>query len=241
MNRRFNTAGPNDPGDHYTLPLLARLPDLRRLIDDKLYFALHAPRQAGKTTALLALARGLTDEGRYAGVVLSLASGAPFREDPGMAEDAILDAWRGAASRRLAPALQPPAWPSAPPGHRLARALQAWAEAAPRPLVVFLERRRRPRARGARLHPAPALGRLLRSAAPFPLVLDPRRDAGRARLRDRVGAGRARRRRRPVRHPQRLGHAARLLAQRGRGALPPAHRVHRPGLSPLGDRTASTA
>jgi hypothetical protein len=138
MPRRFNTAGPNDPEDHYTLPVLARLPDVRRLIDDKLYFVLHAPRQAGKTTALLALARELTREGRYEAVLVSMESGAPFREDIGMAEDAILDTWQGVASRRLPPELQPPPWPSAPPGRRISRALQAWAEGAPRPLVVFL-------------------------------------------------------------------------------------------------------
>lgn len=139
MPRRFNTAGPNDPDHHHTLPLLARLPEVRGLIDEKRYFVLHAPRHAGKTTALLSLARELTREGRYAAVVLSVESGAPFREQFGMAEDAILEAWRGAASRGLPPELQPPAWPDAPPGHRLSRALQAWVEEAPRPLVVLLD------------------------------------------------------------------------------------------------------
>src|SRR5580700_10914336 len=101
MSRRFNTAGPNDPEEHHTLPLHARLPDVRRLVDEKLYFAVHAPRQAGKTTALLMLARELTREGLYASVLVSMDGGAPFHQELGMAEDAILDAWRGAASRRL--------------------------------------------------------------------------------------------------------------------------------------------
>ena len=139
MPRRFNTAGPNDPEDHHTLPVLARLPDIRHLIDEKRYFVLHSPRQSGKTTALLTLARELTSEGRYAAVVLSVGSGAPFRGQLGRAEDAILDAWQDAASRRLPPELRPPAWPSAPPGRRVARALQAWVEEAPRPLVVLLD------------------------------------------------------------------------------------------------------
>ncbi len=139
MSRRFNTAGPNNTEDHYTLPVLARLPDIRRLIDDKLYFVLHAPRQAGKTTALLALAHELTHEGRYGAVLMSMESGVPFRDDIGTAEDAILDAWRSTASRRLPPELQPPPFPPAPPGRRVADALQAWAESAPRPLVVFLD------------------------------------------------------------------------------------------------------
>jgi hypothetical protein len=120
MSRRFNTAGPNNPEDHYTLPVLARLPDVRRLIDDKLYFVLHAPRQAGKTTALLALAGELTREGRYEAVLVSMESGVPFRDDIGMAEDAILDAWRSTAERRLPPELQPAPFPPVPsrPGPR---------------------------------------------------------------------------------------------------------------------------
>ena len=139
MSRRFNTAGPNNPEDHYTLPVLARLPDIRRLIDDKLYFVLHAPRQAGKTTALMTLARELTHEGGYVAVLVSMESGVPFRDNVGMAEDAVLSAWRSAASRRLPPELRPPPFPTAPPGRRVADALQTWAEAAPRPLVVFLD------------------------------------------------------------------------------------------------------
>jgi hypothetical protein len=53
--RRFNTAGPDKPERPYTLPVLARLPEVQRLIDEGLYFVVHAPRQVGKTTALLRL------------------------------------------------------------------------------------------------------------------------------------------------------------------------------------------
>src|SRR3954469_3977788 len=88
MPRRFNTAGPNNPEDHYTLPTLARLPELRRLVDEKLYFVLHAPRQVGKTTALLALGHELTRGGVYTAVLVSMESGVPFHDDIGKAEDA---------------------------------------------------------------------------------------------------------------------------------------------------------
>ena len=60
MARWFNIAGPCDPRDHYMLPATARLPEAMRLIAQKNYFVLHAPRQTGKTTAMLALARELT-------------------------------------------------------------------------------------------------------------------------------------------------------------------------------------
>ena len=55
--RFFNTAGPVNPTDHYCLPPLQRfnLDEIRSLIQQKKYFILHAPRQTGKTSALLAL------------------------------------------------------------------------------------------------------------------------------------------------------------------------------------------
>ena len=65
--RFFNTVGPVDCQDHYCLPPLERLDlDLvTRLVAQKKYFVLHAPRQTGKTSALLALREILNQEGRY--------------------------------------------------------------------------------------------------------------------------------------------------------------------------------
>ena len=139
MPRFFNTAGPNEPARHYTLPVLARLPQVRGLIDEGLYFVLHAPRQVGKTTGLLHLGRELTAEGAYVALLVSMEVGAAFPHDLGAAELAILDSWRADARARLPEDLQPPLWPEAPPGRRLAAALEAWASAAPRPLVIFLD------------------------------------------------------------------------------------------------------
>ncbi|MCX4241211.1 ATP-binding protein [Paraliomyxa miuraensis] len=139
MPRWFNIAGPCNAERHYMLPVMRRLPKVRRLIDQESYFVLHAPRQVGKTTALLTLAHELTSEGRYVAVLLSMEVGAGFLDDTGAAELAILDAWRGRAQSRLPGDLQPPPWPDTSPGRRIASALQAWARAAPRPLVVFLD------------------------------------------------------------------------------------------------------
>jgi hypothetical protein len=137
--RFFNTSGPNNPADSYTLPVSTRLPEVRRLVDQKLYFVLHAPRQVGKTTTLLTLAQELTSEGTYAAVLLSMEQGASFGRDPGAAEQAILSSWRDNALVWLPPELQPPPWPEVPPGDRIKAALAAWARAVPRPLVVFLD------------------------------------------------------------------------------------------------------
>jgi hypothetical protein len=55
--RFFNTAGPVDCGRHYCLPPLGRfdLDEILLLIQQQKYFVLHAPRQTGKTSSLLAL------------------------------------------------------------------------------------------------------------------------------------------------------------------------------------------
>ncbi len=90
MPRSFNTAGPCRLEDDYMLPPSVRLPHILPLIDAKKYFILHAPRQTGKTTALLALAAELTASGRYVAVLMSMEVGAPFEDDPGTAENAIL-------------------------------------------------------------------------------------------------------------------------------------------------------
>ncbi|MFO7563439.1 MAG: hypothetical protein R6X02_12410 [Enhygromyxa sp.] len=68
-----------------------------------------------------------------------MEQGAPFSNDPGAAELAVLESWRGSVEAWLPPELRPPPWPEAAPGGRLGAALRAWATASPRPLVVFLD------------------------------------------------------------------------------------------------------
>ena len=139
MARWFNTAGPCKPDTHYMLPAASRLPQVMRLIDQQSYFVLHAPRQTGKTTAILSLAQELTASGRYAAVMLSVEVGAAFNDDPAAAELAILGAWRNAVIVRLPAELRPPPWPDAAPGSLIGTALRTWCAACPRPLVVFID------------------------------------------------------------------------------------------------------
>lgn len=135
--RTFNVAGPCFAADHYVIPPERRVPDVRRLVEGKAYFDLHAPRQVGKTTALLALADSLTREGRFAAILLSCERGRAF-DDPARAEDAILRGWKNDVPARLPPELGLPPEPER--GHKtLDDALTAWARACPRPLVVFLD------------------------------------------------------------------------------------------------------
>lgn len=139
MSRHFNVGGVNNPRDHYTLPPLRRLPGVHALVDGKQYFVVHAPRQVGKTTAFRTLAQELTAAGTYAAVLVSVETAVPFRDKVGMAEATILGSWSSSAHARLPREFQPPPWPDAPEGSRIRTALQAWAEACSRPLVVFVD------------------------------------------------------------------------------------------------------
>ncbi len=113
-----------------------RLPNLSRLIQQESYFVIHAPRQTGKTTAMLALAKELTQSGRYTAIMVSAEVGAPFSHDPAAAEIPILDAWEASVRFDLPKDLRPPEnWNTAQPGRRIQGALQVWAQASPRPLV----------------------------------------------------------------------------------------------------------
>lgn len=139
MPRWFNVAGPCSPDIHYILTVTDRLPEVARLVEQQNYFVLHAPRQTGKTTTMLALARELTASGRFTAAVVSVEVGAPFSDDPEAAETAILGAWRDDLEVRLPVALRPPPWPVSEPGSRIRNALRTWAQASERPIVLFID------------------------------------------------------------------------------------------------------
>jgi hypothetical protein len=85
MKRWFNTAGPCKPDKHYMLPPLTRLPNVKQLVHQENYFVIHAPRQTGKTTAMIALAQDLTASGNYTAVMVSAEVGAAFPDEPDIA------------------------------------------------------------------------------------------------------------------------------------------------------------
>lgn len=90
--RFFNTAGPVDNQLHYCLPPLQRfdLEKILRLIQQQKYFVLHAPRQTGKTSCLLALRDYLNVQGQYRCVYTNVEIGQAAREDVAAAMQGIL-------------------------------------------------------------------------------------------------------------------------------------------------------
>ena len=137
--RRFNTAGPCRPAYNYMIPPERRMPEAAQLVDHQAYFALHAPRQTGKTTTMHALALRLTEAGRYAALHFSCEKGRAFPEDVSAAERAVWSSITEAARLHLPESLRPPAETAAPAGDFLAVQLTRWAESCPRPLVLVFD------------------------------------------------------------------------------------------------------
>ena len=90
--RFFNTAGPVNCQDHYCIPPLTRfnLPEILMLIKQKKYFVLHAPRQSGKTSCMLALRDYLNHEGRYQALYINVEVAQTARNNVGRGIKAIL-------------------------------------------------------------------------------------------------------------------------------------------------------
>ena len=84
------------------------------------------------------LAQELTASGEYVAVLVSVEVGAAFNDDPGAAELAILDEWQRASVPLGARFAAAPLASGAPVNASAVRC-STWAEAAPRPLVLFID------------------------------------------------------------------------------------------------------
>lgn len=141
--RFFNTAGPVQCDIHYCLPPLERLDlaNLLTLIAQRKYFALHAPRQTGKTTLLLALRELLNREGHYRCLYVNFEVGQGYRERVNEGLTALLQEISGQARLTFADAsadviardLISLGAPS------LSDFLSRWCSAADRPTVLLID------------------------------------------------------------------------------------------------------
>jgi hypothetical protein len=145
MERQFNTAGPSVSGDHYMIDPLSRVDveELLGFIDAKRYFVLHAPRQTGKTTCLLALMHQLNQGGRYRALYVNIEAAQAVRQDVARGMRAITGAIASAAAlyledRRLLGWTQEALEAPGPDG-ALTELLARWSQHSDRPLVLMLD------------------------------------------------------------------------------------------------------
>jgi hypothetical protein len=145
MSRRFNTAGPSVPGEHYMIDPLARLelPEIDNLIAAKRYFLLHAPRQTGKTTTLLALMHHLNKEGVYRACYANIEGAQTARHDVARGLRTVCGAIESSADlylgdRRLHDWTQE-SWTAKGPDGALTGLLERWSKGSERPIVLMLD------------------------------------------------------------------------------------------------------
>ena len=133
--------------DHYCVPPLERieLDTVLGLIRDKKYFVLHAPRQTGKTSALLALRDLLNSgaQGEYRCVYANVEAGQAMRENVAEGMCTVLSQFALRASLTLGDdtleRVCRNAMNSAGPGGALSLTLSRWAAADRRPLVLLID------------------------------------------------------------------------------------------------------
>jgi hypothetical protein len=79
----FNTAGPVNQAEHYKIAPLTRwdLEEILLLFEQEKYFTLHAPRQTGKTSCLLALRDYLNERDDYHCVYAHFEAGQTARNN----------------------------------------------------------------------------------------------------------------------------------------------------------------
>ena len=143
--RYFNTAGPAKHEMHYRLPPLQRfdLDELLMLIDQEKYFVLHAPRQTGKTTCLLALRDHLNESGRYRCLYFNVEPGQAARGDVAATVRTVLDEaaiWaRATFGEPLLDDIRSQVVQKSGPHSMLGDALALWAEREEKPLVLLID------------------------------------------------------------------------------------------------------
>ena len=145
MERFFNTAGPNIPEDHYHIPSLERVDweEIQRLIAQKRYFLLHAPRQTGKTSVLLEMMEALNAQGRYHALYVNIEAAQTVRNDADKGMRIVCEAIAASArvykvEPRLRAVVRALLAEDQPQGV-LTQFLAQWAELSEKPIVLFLD------------------------------------------------------------------------------------------------------
>jgi AAA-like domain len=145
MERFFNTAGPNKVSTNYTLDPLHRW-DLDRvlsLIRQERYFVLHAPRQTGKTSCMLAMVKYLNEAGDCIALYANIEMAQSAREDVERGMRAVMNSiadryWEQHKSTLLREYVREN-YHIFNPDSALNQMLTFWTEQTTKPIVLFLD------------------------------------------------------------------------------------------------------
>ena len=141
----FTTEGPVNCQDHYCLPPLERfdLEEILNLISRKKYFLLHAPRQTGKTSSLLALTAYLNQQGTYRALYANIENAQAARENVEMGMIAVVQKIARSARNMLGDntsiALSEKVLSNTAGTGALEEFLTLWCQDFPKPSVLILD------------------------------------------------------------------------------------------------------
>ena len=143
--KKFNTAGPSVAGRHFMIDPLHRIDieSIEGLIEDQRYFVLHAPRQTGKTTCLLALMHHLNAQATYRALYVNIEAAQAARGNVAEGMAAIVRALASAASvhwgDEAASQVATQMLQTTGPTDWVRGVLEQWARNSPRPIVLLLD------------------------------------------------------------------------------------------------------
>ncbi|MDJ0705684.1 MAG: AAA-like domain-containing protein, partial [Leptolyngbyaceae cyanobacterium MO_188.B28] len=144
-DRFFNTAGPVRADWHYLIDPLTRwdMAEILRLIAQGKYFVLHAPRQTGKTSCLLALMEYLNDQGVYRAVYANIEAAQAVRSNVQQGITAICHSIANAAAlylkdRQVAELNRQVLSENNIPG-ALTELLTRWSSQSDKPIILILD------------------------------------------------------------------------------------------------------
>ena len=141
----FSTAGAVNPEDHYYIPHRLDRQLMLSFVKKKQYFILHAPRQSGKTTAILEWVKQLNLEGEYKAFYINIEAAQASRSRVIEGLRTILDRFRGGILEYFGKEdpgifyLEKELKKSDLSGSSLYNFLQFWAKNSNKPLIVFVD------------------------------------------------------------------------------------------------------
>ena len=145
IDKFFNTAGPIQADIHYNVNPLNRIDtdEIEDLIHQRKYFILHAPRQTGKTSSLLALRDYLNEQGDCIAVYANVEAGQAARNDVRQVVLSTMSAIAERTSIVLKSDISIRIYKETAKGEEtntlLTTYLKRLCEALPKPLVLFID------------------------------------------------------------------------------------------------------
>jgi hypothetical protein len=140
----FNTVGVTNPKDHYFLPHRLNWQQLEEFIQKKYYFILHAPRQSGKTTAIIEFVKKLNQEGNYTALYVStegahVAVNNVVQANRALAQDLLDQIERTFPGNPIIPSLREKISHEAIEQRLVYEILQFWSQHSSKPLAIFFD------------------------------------------------------------------------------------------------------